>query len=160
MARFASQTTVSTDKSRAEIERLLNRYGADSFGYFWERQGLVAVIQFRVHERIVRFSLAMPDPKEKRFTHHVRKGSSYARTRATSQVIAAVEQERRRVWRSLALVVKAKLEAVEAGIATFEQEFLAHIMLPNGQTVGDWASPQLEAIYTTQRMPMLLGEGS
>ena len=30
---YAQQTQVSTDKSRAEIERTLQRYGADQFMY-------------------------------------------------------------------------------------------------------------------------------
>lgn len=57
---------------------------------------------------------------------------------------------------ALALVVKAKLEAVESGISTFEQEFMAHIVLPNGQTTGQWMIPQIEAAYKTGTMPALL----
>lgn len=59
----------------------------------------------------------------------------------------------------LALVIKAKLEAVAAGITSFEDEFLAHIMLPSGGTVGEWARPQLEVAYSTGAMPALLPGG-
>jgi hypothetical protein len=52
--------------------------------------------------------------------------------------------------------VKAKLEAVESGIVTFEQEFFAHIMLPGGVTVYEQAAPALEAAYATgQPAPLL-----
>jgi hypothetical protein len=34
---FAEKTTVSSDKSRAEIERTLSRYGASSFMYGWNQ---------------------------------------------------------------------------------------------------------------------------
>ena len=51
---------------------------------------------------------------------------------------------------------KAKLEAVAAGIATVEQEFLAYTVLPNKQTVGDWLGPQLAAAYESGQKPMSL----
>lgn len=63
--------------------------------------------------------------------------------------------ERQR-WRALALVIKAKLEAVEAGITEFEEEFLAHIVLPNGGTVGQFMLPQVATAYETGQMPPLL----
>ena len=59
-------------------------------------------------------------------------------------------------WRALLLVVKAKLEAVEAEIATFEEEFLPHIVLPNGRTVGEMALPEIERAYQGGRTPALL----
>ena len=56
--------------------------------------------------------------------------------------------------------MKAKLEAVEVGIATFDEEFLAHIVLPNGQQVGEWMVPQIEHAYLEGKMPTaLLGAG-
>lgn len=41
------------------------------------------------------------------------------------------------------MVIKAKVVAVEDNISTIEAEFMTHIVLPNGQTVGEWAGPQL-----------------
>jgi hypothetical protein len=66
------------------------------------------------------------------------------------------EQAVRQRWRALALVIKAKLEAFESGIETFEQAFLANILLPDGQTVGQWMVPQVEQAYLTGTMPGLL----
>jgi hypothetical protein len=67
----------------------------------------------------------------------------------------------RQRWRALALVIKAKLEAVEAGISSVEDEFLSFIMLPNGSTVGEWVQPQIERVYESGSMPALLpGSGS
>ena len=62
----------------------------------------------------------------------------------------------RRLWRSMLLVIKAKLEAVNSGIVTIEQEFLAHIVLPDGSVVGDWAADQLKQVYGGGQMPALL----
>ena len=62
----------------------------------------------------------------------------------------------RQRWRALVLIVKAKLEAIEAGISTLEREFLADIIMPNNQTVGQWLAPQIEQVYLTGKMPPLL----
>lgn len=47
----------------------------------------------------------------------------------------------------MALVVKAKLEAVSSGIVTFDQEFFAHMVLPNNRTVFEEAGPAVTAAY-------------
>lgn len=60
------------------------------------------------------------------------------RTRSDDAAEKAWEQATRQRWRALHLVVKAKLEAVESGITVFDDEFLAHIVLPDGGTVGRW----------------------
>jgi hypothetical protein len=148
--RYAENTSVSSDASRAEIERTLQRYGASSFAYGWE--DLVAMIGFKMRSRQIKFVLTMPDPKARRFTHTEARG--WERDAKSAQ--AEWEKACRQRWRALALVVKAKLEAVEAGITTFEDEFLAATMLPNGSTVRDWAAEQIETAYQTKQMPALL----
>lgn len=148
MTRYAAETSVSVEASRNEIERTLRRYGATSFLYGTE--GSRAVIGFRIADRMVRFNLTLPDPNDREFTHHSRG------ERAPAAAEKAWEQACRQRWRALALVIKAKLEAVAAGITTVEDEFLAHTMLPNGSTVGQWAKPQLEIAYQSGAMPSLL----
>lgn len=68
----------------------------------------------------------------------------------------AWEQGCRQRWRALALVIKAKLEAVESGITTFEEEFLAHIVMPDGMTVGNHVRPTIQAWYSGGQMRPLL----
>jgi hypothetical protein len=150
VARYAESTNVGSDKSRAEIERILARYGADSFMYGWQVNE--AVLAFRAKGRNVKFVLPMPDRNSREFTHTPER--QYARSAAQAE--EAFEQAVRQRWRALALVIKAKLEAVEAGITMFEDEFLAHIMLADGTTVGQWARPQLERVYSSGEMPALL----
>ncbi len=148
MSRYAQNTTVPVERSRNEIEATLARYGAKQFMYGWDGNG--ALIAFVVEpspgrNRQVRFQLPLPSRDERRFTHH----SRGARTATESERLW--EQACRQRWRALLLVVKAKLEAVESGIATFEDEFLAYIMLPDGRTVGGWVGPQLDAAYDPDR---------
>lgn len=157
MSRYAENTSVPAEKSRGEIERTLQRYGATAFMYGWDADQ--ALIQFRANGRHVRFLLPMPDRDAREFTHTPGKGLR----RAPEQALVEWEKACRQRWRALALVVKAKLEAVEAGITEFEDEFLAHIVLPDGQTAGDWMRPQINQAYATGAMPAMLpalGPGS
>ena len=154
---YASGTTGSADKSRAEIERTLQRFGADQFTYGWSHD--MAMIQFRAAGKVIRFLLEMPDQNDDRFWFTPARKTK----RSPVQAHAEWEKETRRSWRSLAAVIKAKLVAVDDGITTFESEFLAHIVLPDGSTVGQWALPQVEETYETGEMPAVLpalGAGS
>lgn len=146
---YAENTSVSSDKSRAEIERTLSRYGASSFMYGWNADN--AQIAFDMQGRRIRFCLPMPDKADREFVK-----TPTGKPRAAKAAEDAYEQAVRQRWRALALVIKAKLEAVEAGITEFEEEFLAHIQLPNGGTVGQFMLPQIEIAYTTGNMPPLL----
>jgi hypothetical protein len=150
MAIYAKDTTVPRERSRAEIERTLARYGASRFLYGWEPGK--AVIAFEAHGRRIRFELPMPERQDRAFTHTPTRGTP----RSLAQQEAAYEHAVHQRWRALALVIKAKLEAVASGITCFEDEFLAHILLPNGQTVGRWLTPQLDQAYGSGQMPPLL----
>lgn len=152
MSKYASETSVSVEKSRSEIEKTLDRYGADAFAY--APDGGRVRIGFRMQGRQFRFELTLPSKSEERFTHSSRG------LRSAEIAIAAWEQSCRQKWRALALVIKAKLEAVDAQISTLEDEFLAHLVLPSGETMGEWAKPQVAEAYRIGQMPSsLLIEG-
>jgi hypothetical protein len=112
-------------------------------------------IAFEMRDRRIKFVLPLPNPSSKQFTHTPVKGDR----RAPDKALEAYEQACRQRYRALSLAVKAKLESVEAGIETFEQAFLAHIVLPNNQTVGEWAELQVEQAYLSGKMPPLLMSG-
>lgn len=154
MNKYARNTTVSVSKSRSEIEDNLQRFGADSFGYMTERrEGCeVAAIAFRIQGRNVRLFLSLPSREDERFW--VTPGGR--RRRDGDQAYKNWEQECRRMWRSLAEVIKAKLIAVDDGISTIEREFMADIMLPDGQTVSEHISEKIGEAYSTGRMVPLL----
>lgn len=150
MPTYAANTEVPADRSRQEIERTLKRYGATSFMYGWEESK--AVVAFTYAGRTIRFELPMPDRNSREFTHTPSKGLK----RSEKQQREAYEQATKQRWRALAIVVKAKLEAVEAGIASFEEEFLAYFVLPDGRTVGSEVLPRLEQAYVDGGAPALL----
>lgn len=142
MRRYAQNTSVPVDRSRAEIERVLVRYGASGFGYQWDRRLVpvvptpmngpkvreqeVASIMFQVKDRRVRLDIPMPSD----------------------------DREVRQRWRAVLLVIKAKLEAVASGISTLEAEFLANIVTGDGMTIGDKLLPRLtEAVQAGRLLP-------
>ena len=151
MSRYADQTQVSSDRSRAEIERTIQRYGADSFMYGWD--GDCAIVEFRM-KWTIRFRLPLPNRNDEAFTL-----TETGRERSESAALLAYEQAVRQRWRALALVIKAKLEAVESGITELEREFLAHIVLPDGRTMGDHIVPQLERALESGAAPPMLPQG-
>ena len=147
---YATGTGVPADRSRAEIENILARYGADQFMYGWEASR--AVIGFRYSGKIDRFILPLPDPQSDEF--HLTPSGRHRRTADGAE--KAYQQAVRQRWRALALIVKAKLEATETGITTFEEEFLSYIVLPDNQTVGEYMLPQIEEAYQRGEMPRML----
>lgn len=62
MTRFASDTSVSVERSKAEIERLLMRYGATQFATGWDASQ--AVLGFHLAKRSIRFVLPLPDQND------------------------------------------------------------------------------------------------
>ena len=151
--KYAQTTEVPVEKSRLEIEKTLRKYGADSFAY--GEEGRRVRLGFRMADRQFRFELSLVerDAEEIELTPQ-------GRVRSEAAKDSAMAQADRTAWRALGLVIKAKLEAVDAGISTLEDEFLANLILPNRETVGDWIRPQVENAYRDGAMPSrLLLEG-
>ncbi len=140
---YANETTVPIYKSQEEIRRILSKYGGTSFA-FAESKGK-AMIMFELKNRRVMFKLPLPPPPP---------------PNSTQAFIKRYEQLGRSKGRALVLGIKAKLECVNSEITTLEQEFMAHIVLPNGSTVGDVVLPEIERSYKSGDMPGLLGMGS
>ena len=151
MARYAQDTSVSVEKSKGEIERTLTRYGADGFQTGWHKAQGKAMVAFEFGGRQVRFMLDVPDQSADKFML-----TETGRVHSTAQSLKAWEQEQRQRWRALNLVVKAKMEAIECEIETFEQAFLAHLVLPDGTTVAERLIPMISEAIEANQMPRLL----
>lgn len=143
---YAQNTSVPVDRSQGEIKKILTKYGATAFAFAESKDK--AMVQFEMAGRRIKFVLPL---------------AVYMVTKKPKTTIylgqKQIDQMNRSKWRALVLAIKAKLECVEAGITTLEQEFLAHIVLPNGQTVGENAIPAIQAAYEGRQMPPLLGMG-
>lgn len=145
MRRFANSTHVPIDRSLGEIRKTILRYGGDQFLTGEDTKSNRAFIGFRIRGTSVKIYLPLPD---KSTFYKTEKGRA---RRNESLVQQAYEQASRQSWRALNLVIKAKLEAVEAGITSIEQEFLANLLLRDGQRT------LLEGIG--KDLPQVMGEG-
>lgn len=137
--KYALETSVSVEKSKAEIEAVLRRYGATAFASGWTEEK--AVMQFDIRGKRLVFELKLPQRSE--FTR-----SPAGRTRTRLQVEQAWEQACRSIWRSLVLLIKAMLEAVEAEIVSFETAFMPYVMLPEtGTTMAQEFVDRIDDAY-------------
>lgn len=153
MSRYARDTAVPVERSRAEIEAVLRKYNADEFSTGWKADA--AFIGFKIRNLFIRFVLPLPSRDEKRFTEQKTR-YGYMVKRSETSATKEWEQEIRQRWRALLLVIKAKLEAVECGISSIEKEFLAFIVMPNDLTLGDWIIDGVLPMITAGQMPKML----
>lgn len=145
-SRYAADTEVPVVKTKAAIETLLVQHGAKAYHTGWNETH--DKLEFHLHDQLLRFVLPRPNPSDKKITHDRR---GYLRPPAARQRV--LDQLDRQRWRALYLVIRAKIEAVEAGIAIFEQEFLAFIVGPNDLTIGDILIPRIQAGTAFRALP-------
>ena len=122
---YAEKTKVPVSQSKGDIEKLVKKYGAEAFGIL-ERQGHAQIV-FSLMDRNIVFRMTLPED---------------------------VQQERS-MWRAILLTVKGKLESAERGIETFEDAFLANIVMPDGRTVSETTRPAIESSYSGNDVPLL-----
>jgi hypothetical protein len=124
---YAEYTKVPVAQSLSEIQHTVTKYGGEQFLHAVAEDRVI--VGFTKEGRMVRFQVKQ-DAKD--------------------------PQTNRRLCRALLLVLKAKLEAVESGVAIFEDEFLANIVLPTGALVSSEIRPRLAAAYEGRAIPALL----
>ena len=112
---FDQSATTSIDDSAREISGALEKHGASQSMIVRSTDPLKVSLAFRLSGLTIR--LDVPTPENCR------------------------ENERRRRWRVMVMVTKAKLEAIASGISTIEREFLSDIVMPDGRTVGETMTP-------------------
>ncbi len=136
MARYAKSTNVPISRSKSQIEDTLLRYGIKEFGMGTSPRG--DGILFKKDGKI--YKINVPNPNRSDYSTDMK-----------------YEQARRQRWRILLLSIKAKLEEIEAGLISFDDQFLAYQALPDGSTVGDFMRlPENMERLAKTKMPKLL----
>lgn len=130
---YAKETKVPASRTQDEIIKTLRKYGASGF-VFGEAHGQ-ALVMFEMRQRRIKFILPLPKDTVSK------QGQQGVRTR----------------WRCLLLSIKAKLESVQSGIAYFDDEFMANIVMPNGKTVSENIGTQIAGSCQSGTMQPLLG---
>jgi len=143
--RYAQGTDVPVDRSQQEVAGLFRRYKIDTYAFGAERGR--ASVGFEFKGLPVRIGIPLPPRPE-----HAK-----MRNPETGRMIdanARWEQEVKESWRALVLLLKANLEAVERGIVTVEQAFMAYLVAGD-TTLGEMVLPR----YLEQREQFALGSG-
>ena len=123
---YAERTQVPFDKTVRDIMDLVRKAGAAQVGHMEEPDGLTVL--FALADRQIRFRVAWED----------------------------TPISKRQRARALLLVVKAKLESVASGVETFEQAFLANIVMADGQTVHERVASDMALEYRSGEPRMYL----
>ena len=144
---FARNTSVSLDSSRAELERLLRRAGAEKALSGWDCD--TAFVMFVLDGVPIRQKIQMPTKNQYAKTEQ-------GRDRKKDAVLKAWEQGCRQRMREFVHILKAKLISVSLGIRTVEHEFFADICLPSGKTVFEEQEVELSKALKENRLPKLL----
>lgn len=134
---YAKNSKVSVDKTIGDIRKVIEKAGASGFAYA-ERDNKAQIMFMFRNGRGVRMTLRMPPPPS---------NPTEANKRSYDQI-------KRSKWRCLLLCIKAKVESIESGIETFEEAFLPHLVLSNGDTVGQKVIGKIQEL--DDRSPSLL----
>lgn len=159
---FAAKTEVSVEKTRMELDALLSKNGASQRMMGTDDELGIAFVAFTIARRQVRLRVPLPKLEAVVSDRAKHPQGFYRRPedKKAEWYRRELEQRQRSRWRALLLLVKAKLEAVELGVSTIEREFLADLSLPDGRSVHQAISEDIERAYLTGTMPPLLGSGS
>lgn len=126
MSKFAQGTDVSPEKSQMQISTMLRKFGCQGVMMGYENQSNFIGFVFKD----VQVRLFCP--------------------------IVKSEAENRRRWRVLRIIIQSKFEIIQCGIKTFEEEFFADIVMPNGKTVSQVALPAVQKAISSGAMPSSL----
>lgn len=119
-----TDTEVPVERSQREIRAMLRRYGADQFALGETAEH--AEIAFRWRAMAVRMRVPI-----RPMTEDAARAYAKSRKRGAAKILEQrLEMEERRVWRVLYWLLKGRMEAIESGVETFEQAFLAHLLDP------------------------------
>lgn len=152
MRKFAEGTTVQAAATKGQIEDMLVAHGCDRFGSMAD--STTARIMFSCQGISYLIHINLPDPNDDAFWFYMRGSVQHRRAEPEGQDRYRAELNRR--WRALYAVIKAKLIAVDEGITTFEDEFLAHTVLAGGHTFSETYVPMLRQAAEQGQLPNVM----
>jgi len=122
--RYAERTRVTAAKSRADIEAELSKHDCDKIAVMSSATEIV----FAFIKDAIQYKTGIDFPADD-------------------------AREKKRRLRTLFAYIKARLNAVEDGLVTFEQEFVGEVVTANGHTIREQA---LEQVQSSANLPTVL----
>lgn len=144
-------TKTSVAKSRHDVEVLLGKWGVDSIQ--WTTLGLKSMLRFQFSDGDNLYNAKiLVDPETQG-----RRWKKYGKGHSKRSEKAHYEHESKRLHRMLYWYVKSKIEAVQSGLETPAQAWLAAIEGPRGHTLYDELKDRIREIEAgdVSTIPML-----
>lgn len=139
----------SGDRALAEMQRVLQRFGCESFGSMMDFERSVLVVQFKHRGMTVNIEASIDGYANAWLKQHPwssrRRGSLKEHMAESKRIASLATYSILRDW------LKGQVTAIEMGVISFEGAFLGQIMLPSGVTVLQ---------HVTQGSGRLLGAGA
>ena len=127
MAILNYTTTISVDKTAAEIQSKLAKARVQAVLCEYDNSGIVVAVSFRLLTQYGMVSFRLPANVDGVY-ESLRKSSAQKRLKTR-------EQAARVAWRIVKDWVEAQLAIVEAGMAEITEVFLPYAQHPSGETV-------------------------
>lgn len=156
---YARGTEVSVERSQTELARLLDRAGCRKHSFSRDNDCGLSWVVFVLEDR--QYRIEVPQPTRADIRRRLDRGKlpkgwlGWDEARRTEWVDRQVDQHAREAWRLIVLVTKAKLELVAAGFSSYQEQFLASLMLPDGALLGAAAAPAIAQAYESGSQPAL-----
>lgn len=131
------ENATSGKNAVAEIQKILQGFGASSFGVMEDFTKGEVLIQFEWHGRRVSLTASAKGYASAWLKEHPH--SKMSRISPRQHQERALKKGNIAVYSILRDWIKGQATAVEVGMLTFEGAFLGQILLPTGETVLDHA---------------------
>lgn len=134
------ENTTSGEKATADMQKILQKFGCESFGQMMNWGTGELLIQFEYRGRPVSMKASVNGYaqawlKEHPYTSRMRVTKAEYEKKA-KQVASIAVYSILRDW------IKGQIMAIETGVLSFEGAFLGNLLLPNGKTMMEHITSQ------------------
>ena len=135
------ENSTTGEKALGEIQKILQRFGCQSFGSMMDFEKKELLLQFKYRNTPISVKASSAGYaaawlKEHPYTNRMRKTKHEHETQAVE--IAGIA-----VYSILRDWIKGQVTAIECGILSFEGAFLGQVLLPSGQTILEYSKDNL-----------------
>lgn len=138
------ESATSGERALVETQKILQRFGCQSFGSMMDFERSTLIVQFRYRDMNIHVEASTKGYAAAWLKAHPwssrMKRSKVEHEREALRVASLATYSILRDW------LKGQVMAIESGILTFEGAFLGQIMLPSGMTVLQQAQQQYPQI--------------
>lgn len=138
MSTIPYETCVGGDAALAEIGKVLNKFGCQSFGHMTDAENGKTIVQFKWRDQQISLEASWKGYAAAYLKAHPW-SNSRSRGSKSDYEAKALALGRRAVCSCLRDWVKGQITAVECGVMSFEAAFMPHMLLPSGERLIDRA---------------------